>query len=211
IARTVKGKGVSFLEDRDGWHGKALDRGDLERALQEVGTVDQTLRGEMTRPEDRHPPRLRPAAAAQGLTYPLDAPVATRHAYGEALKRLLPALPRIISLDGEVSNSTGADRFAQAYPERFFEMYIAEQNMTGVALGLSCCGKIPFASTFAAFWTRAFDQIRMSRYSAANIKFVGSHAGVSIGEDGPSQMGLEDIAMFRAVLDSVVVHPADAV
>jgi transketolase len=110
-----------------------------------------------------------------------------------------------------VSNSTGAEQFKNAYPQRFFEMYVAEQNMVGAALGLSARGKIPFVSTFAAFFSRAFDQIRMSQYSAGNIKFVGSHAGVSIGQDGPSQMGLEDIAMFRAILDSVVLYPADAV
>jgi transketolase len=117
----------------------------------------------------------------------------------------------MVVLDAEVSNSTCSEIFQQAYPERFFEMYIAEQNMVGAALGLQCRGKIPFVSTFAAFFTRAFDQIRMSRYSGANIKFSGSHAGVSIGEDGPSQMGLEDIAMFRTVLNSVVLYPSDAI
>ncbi len=117
----------------------------------------------------------------------------------------------MVVLDGETSNSTFAQTFKEKYPQRFFEMFIAEQNMAGVAIGLSCRGKIPFVSTFAAFWTRAFDQIRMSQYSKANIKFVGSHGGVSIGEDGPSQMGLEDLAMFRAILGSVVLYPADAV
>ena len=117
----------------------------------------------------------------------------------------------MVSLDGEVSNSTYAEIFKDAYPERFFEMYIAEQNMVGAALGLATRGKIPFVSTFAAFFTRAFDQIRMSQYSDPNLKFCGSHAGVSIGEDGPSQMGLEDLAMFRAILGSVVLYPADAV
>jgi transketolase len=132
-------------------------------------------------------------------------------AYGKALTRIFPRFPTIVSLDGEVSNSTGAGEFKEAYPGQFFEMYIAEQNMAGAALGLSRRGKIPFVSTFAAFMSRAFDQIRMSQYSNANIKFVGSHAGVSIGQDGPSQMGLEDIAMFRAVLGSVVLYPSDAV
>jgi len=116
-----------------------------------------------------------------------------------------------VSLDAEVSNSTMSKIFKDAYPDRFFEMFIAEQNMAGAAVGLARRGKIPFVSTFAAFFTRAFDQIRMSRYSDANIKFVGSHAGVSIGQDGPSQMGLEDIAMFRTILDSVVLYPCDAV
>jgi transketolase len=137
--------------------------------------------------------------------------VATRDAYGNALKRLYSQFPQIVSLDGEVSNSTRAARFKDEHPDHFFEMYIAEQNMAGVALGLARRAKIPFVSTFAAFLTRAFDQIRMAQYSDANIKFVGSHSGVSIGEDGPSQMGLEDIAMFRTVLGSVVLHPCDAI
>jgi transketolase len=132
-------------------------------------------------------------------------------AYGNALRRLYPQFPQMVSLDGEVSNSTMSELFQEEHAERFFEMYIAEQNMVSVALGLSRRGKIPFVSTFAAFLTRAFDQIRMAQYSGANIKFVGSHAGVSIGEDGPSQMGLEDIAMFRTILHGVVLHPCDAV
>ena len=138
-------------------------------------------------------------------------PVATRKAYGNALKRLSPQFPGLVSLDGEVSNSTYAEIFGDAYPQKFFEMYIAEQNLVGAGLGLATRGKIPFLSTFAAFFSRAFDQIRMSQYSEPNLKFCGSHAGVSIGEDGPSQMGLEDLAMFRAILDSVVLYPADAV
>ena len=137
--------------------------------------------------------------------------MATRKAYGNALKRLYPQFPHLVSLDGEVSNSTYAEIFEDAYPQKFFEMYIAEQNMVGAGLGLATRGKIPFVSTFAAFFSRAFDQIRMSQYSEPNLKFCGSHAGVSIGEDGPSQMGLEDLAMFRAILDSVVLYPADAV
>ena len=145
------------------------------------------------------------------MDYPADKPVATRKAYGNALVRIFPQFPNLVSLDGEVSNSTYAEIFKEAFPERFFEMYIAEQNMVGAALGLSRRGKIPFVSTFGAFLTRAFDQIRLSQYSDANIKFVGSHAGVSIGEDGPSQMALEDIAMFRAILGSVVLYPSDAV
>jgi transketolase len=143
--------------------------------------------------------------------YAPDEKVPTRTAYGNALKRIYPAFPRIVSLDGEVSNSTRAETFKKAYPERFFEMYIAEQNMVGVALGLSSRGQLPFVSTFGAFMTRAFDQIRMCQYSNANIKFVGSHAGVAIGQDGPSQMALEDIAMFRSIVDAVVLYPADAV
>jgi transketolase len=148
---------------------------------------------------------------AEQFSYPSDKKIATRKAYGNALVRIFPQFPDMVVLDAEVSNSTYSEIFKEKYPERFFEMYIAEQNMVGTALGLSCRGKIPFISTFAAFFTRAFDQIRMSQYSSANIKFVGSHAGVSIGEDGPSQMGLEDIAMFRTILNSVVLYPSDAV
>src|SRR2546430_7922395 len=154
------------------------------------------------------PIRLQPAAA---IDYEKGKSVATRKAYGAALKRLAPKYPQLVSLDGEVSNSTMSEIFAADHPARYFEMFIAEQNMVEVALGLSLRGKIPFVSTFAAFFTRAFDQIRMSQYSRANLKFVGSHAGVSIGEDGPSQMGLEDIALFRSILNSVVLHPCDAV
>jgi transketolase len=145
------------------------------------------------------------------FNYPRQKPVATRKAYGNALARLGAADRNIVSLDGEVSNSTMAEIFAQACPDRFFEMFIAEQNMAGVGLGLAVRGKIPFVSSFAAFLTRAFDQIRMSQYSDPNLKFVGSHAGVSIGWDGPSQMGLEDLAMFRTLGDGVVLYPADAV
>ena len=174
------------------------------------GLVDTSIRGEIARPKDLRPHISVPGKLA-GLSYSIDKPVATRRAYGNALVRIFPSFPTMVVLDAEVSNSTYAELFREQYPERFFEMYIAEQNMVGAALGLSRRGKIPFVSTFAAFFTRAFDQIRMSQYSDANIKFTGSHAGVSIGEDGPSQMGLEDIAMFRAVLNSVVLYPSDAV
>jgi transketolase len=210
IAKTIKGKGVSFLEDKEGWHGKALNEEEFEKAVRQMGPVDKDVRGEIPKPEDRWPEAGDPAEV-EHIGYPKDTPVATRTAFGEGLKRLYPRFPAIVSIDGEVSNSTRAEQFGKAHPERFFEMYIAEQNMAGVALGLSCSDKIPFASTFSAFWTRAFDQIRMSQYSDANIKFVGSHAGVSIGPDGPSQMGLEDIAMFRTLLGSVVLHPCDAI
>jgi transketolase len=210
IAKTVKGKGISFLQDKNGWHGKALSKEELEKALNELGDVDTTVRGQIARPDDLQPQRP-PGGSAADLSYKKGDSVPTRNAYGNALNRLYPQFPRIVSLDGEVSNSTRAASFKEAHPERFFEMFIAEQNMVGAAVGLSCRGHIPFVSTFAAFLTRAADQIRMSRYSEANVKFVGSHAGVSIGEDGPSQMGLEDLALFRAVLDSVVLYPCDAV
>ncbi|HAM52129.1 MAG TPA: transketolase [Nitrospiraceae bacterium] len=210
IAKTIKGKGVSFIEDKNGWHGKALNKEELARALKELDTVDTAIRGEISKPDELRPAEKVSQKAAQ-ISYEKDKSVATRHAYGNALVRIFPQFPEMVVLDGEVSNSTFAEIFKKAYPERFFEMYIAEQNMVGTALGLSRRGKVPFVSTFAAFFTRAFDQIRMSRYSDANIKFCGSHAGVSIGEDGSSQMGLEDIAMFRTLLDSVVLYPCDAV
>jgi transketolase len=210
IAKTRKGQGVSFISDRDGWHGKALKKDELERALSELGEVDTSLRGRIAVPDDVRPERLTPVSP-ELPSYSNDTPVATRKAYGNALKRIYPAYPDMVVLDAEVSNSTYAEIFKAAYPERFFEMFIAEQNMVGTALGFSTRSKIPFVSTFAAFFARAYDQIRMSQYSDANIKFCGSHAGVSIGEDGASQMGLEDIAMFRAVHGSVVLYPSDAV
>ncbi len=210
VAKTIKGKGVSFLENKNGWHGKPLEKDDFEKAVKELGEIDQSVRGKISLPQNIEPVWIEPREAA-ARDYPAGKPLATRHAYGKALVRLYPKFPKIVSLDGEVSNSTGAETFKAEYPDRFFEMYIAEQNMVGAAIGLARRGKIPFVSTFAAFFSRAYDQIRMSLYSNADIKFVGSHAGVSIGEDGPSQMGLEDIAMFRAVFDSVVLYPCDAV
>lgn len=210
IAKTIKGKGVSFLEDQDGWHGKALKKEELSTALNELGDVDTSMRGEIPKPEEIMSEKMLPQKVRE-ISYPPDKAVSTRRAYGNALARIFPQFPDIIVLDAEVSNSTFSEIFKKAYPERFFEMYIAEQNMVGVAVGLSRRGKVPFVSTFGAFFTRAFDQIRMSQYSEPNIKFIGSHAGVSVGEDGPSQMGLEDIAMFRTVLNSVVLYPSDAI
>jgi transketolase len=210
IARTVKGKGVSFVEDQNGFHGKALSEEDLGKALQELGDIDKSVWGEIKLPEDIRP-RSSECGDAGRIDYNDEESVPTRNAYGNALNRIYARFPQIVSLDGEVSNSTRAQYFKESHSERFFEMYIAEQNMAGVALGLSCRGKIPFASSFAAFLSRAYDQIRMSQYSDANIKFVGSHAGVSIGQDGPSQMGLEDLAFFRTILGSVVLYPCDAV
>jgi transketolase len=198
------------LQDKNGGHGKPLDQAEMSRALSELGDVDRSVRGPIPGPEDRNPEVVQPRSIELS-PYDIGEAVATRKAYGTGLKQVYPMFPDMVVLDGEVSNSTYSDVFKASYPERFLEMYIAEQNMVGTALGLSACNKIPFVSTFAAFMTRAFDQIRMSQYSRANIKFCGSHAGVSIGADGPSQMGLEDLAMFRAVSDSVVLYPADAV
>jgi len=210
IAKTLKGKGVSFIEDKNGWHGKALKKDELAKALEELGPVNKTVRGQIARPENIRPAE-RPVQKIRPVSYTGEKPVSTRHAYGSALVRTFPRFPSMTVLDAEVSNSTFSELFKDVHKERFFEMFIAEQNMVGTALGLSVRGKTPFVSTFAAFLTRAFDQIRMSQYSHANIKFCGSHAGVSIGEDGASQMGLEDIAMFRTLLDSIVLYPSDAV
>ena len=208
IARTIKGKGVSFLENQDGWHGKTLNREQFDRAVLELGPVDLNLHGTIEPPVE--------AVPAVWAPVPVDQPVSAktlspREAYGRALVDIAPTHPGMVVLDAEVSNSTFAITFRDAYPERFFEMYIAEQNMISAALGFSTRGKIPFVSTFAAFFSRAFDQIRMAQYALdrANIKFVGSHVGVSIGPDGPSQMGLEDIALFRTLVGSVVLYPAD--
>ena len=210
IAKTIKGKGVSFLENKNGWHGRALDDNQLKKALVELNLKDTRIRGTVKKPTSQQPKKLI-VKKAKIAPFSSKEEIATRKAYGLALARILPKFPNLVALDAEVSNSTCSADFAKIYPKHFFEMYIVEQNMVGAAVGLSRLGKIPFVSTFAAFFTRAFDQIRMSQYSDSNIKFVGSHAGVSIGEDGASQMGLEDIAMFRSLLDSVVLYPSDAV
>jgi transketolase len=207
VARTVKGKGVSFLEDKPGWHGKALDADQAKKALAEIG--DEPSRAF----EVPSPPAWRPATLAQAKAPELKRytePVATRKAYGEAIAALGAARADVVALDAEVSNSTHAEDFKKAAPDRFFEMYIAEQRMVAVAVGMQVLGFVPFASTFAAFLTRAYDFIRMAAISRANIRLSGSHAGVSIGEDGPSQMALEDLAMMRAVHGSTVLYPCDA-
>jgi transketolase len=213
IAKTVKGKGVKIMEHQEGWHGKALSQAELEPALADLGTANLDRSGQFALPDLNYPTSTHRAtniSAPSTITFS-DKPVATRQAYGQALVELAPQYPELVALDAEVSNSTFAATFKEKYPDRFFEMYIAEQNMVGAALGLSKRGKIPFVSSFAAFLTRAFDQIRVAQYSNANITFVGSHAGVSIGEDGATQMGLEDIALFRALVNSVVVYPADEI
>ena len=212
LARTLKGKGVSFAEGRDGWHGKPFKGDDLERALRE-------LDGQLGAPTENPPIPAPPArsgapAAADGLHLPaweLGAKVATREAYGAALAALGASDPRVVALDADVKNSTFSDRFEQQHPERFYQTHIAEQVMVGAALGLASRGAIPFPSTFAAFLTRAADFIRMGGIGNVNVKLAGSHAGVSIGEDGPSQMALEDLAMMRAVPGCVVLYPCDAV
>lgn len=215
IAKTIKGKGVSFLEDQENWHGKTLSKEELEKALKELGGVEKSIRGEIAKPkkaqENLHIKNKSADLKLEDFQYDKQKDVATRKAYGNALIRIFPKFSNMVVLDAEVSNSTYAEIFKSKYPQNFFEMFIAEQNMVGIATGFARLGKIPFVSTFAAFFSRAFDQIRMSQYSRSNIKFIGSHSGVSIGEDGASQMGLEDLAMFRNLIGSVVLYPSDAI
>lgn len=208
VAKTVKGKGVSFLENKEGWHGKALSKDQEEQAIQELNPVRSMIFPVQNPPAGQLPkePEKKPVDLPR---YDLKDAVATRKAYGDALKALGAANPDVVGLDGEVSNSTYAEEFAKAFPERYFEQYIAEQQLVAAAVGMSVRHKIPFASTFAAFFTRAYDFIRMAAISRANIRLSGSHAGVSIGEDGPSQMALEDLAMMRCVFGSTVLYPSD--
>jgi transketolase len=206
VARTVKGKGVKAVENENGWHGKPLE--DPEAAIEELGG-ERDVRAEVRKPEAVEPRRFE-TGPLELPRYELGSEVATRKAYGEALAALGSARPEVVALDGEVSNSTFAELFAKAHPERYFEMYIAEQQMVAAAVGLQVVGWRPYASTFAAFLSRAYDFVRMAAVSRARICLSGSHAGVSIGEDGPSQMGLEDIAALRAIHGSVVLHPSDA-
>jgi transketolase len=208
IAKTMKGKGVSFLENKEGWHGKALNQQQEEQALSELHYV-RSKTFPVQKPENLQPAPKAEKKAIELPKYDGKEAVATRKAYGDALKALGAANPDVVGLDGEVSNSTYAEEFAKAYPERFFEQYIAEQQLVASAVGMSVRHKIPFASTFAAFFSRAYDFIRMAAISRANIRLSGSHAGVSIGEDGPSQMALEDLAMMRAVYGSTVLYPSD--
>ena len=207
VARTIKGKGVAAVENQVGGHGKALD--DPDAAVAELGGV-RDLRVDVARPEPRDSVHAFELGPLELPRYDIGGQVATRKAYGEALAALGSARGDVVALDGEVSNSTYAEIFAEAHPERFFEMYIAEQQLVAAAVGLQVRGWIPFASTFAAFMTRAYDFVRMAAVSRANLRLAGSHAGVSIGEDGPSQMGLEDLAAFRAVHGSTVLYPCDA-
>jgi transketolase len=208
VARTIKGKGVKEVEDKPGWHGKALDH--PEQAIEELGGV-RNIVVDVHKPDSSAEPHVFEASGELELpSWDKGEEVATRLAYGEALRALGAARGDVVAVDGEVSNSTHADLFAKAYPERYFEMYIAEQQLVATAVGLQVRNWVPFASTFAAFFSRAYDFIRMAAISQANIRLCGSHAGVSIGEDGPSQMALEDLAMMRAVHGSTVLYPSDA-
>lgn len=212
LAKTYKGAGISFIQDKEGWHGKPLSKEEAARAIAELQPNAKSGIGiPIPAPEQQPQPNNQAPESFPPLTYKQGDSVATREAFGNALLRLGEADRRIVALDGDTKNSTYSEKFAKKFPERFTECYIAEQNMVGVATGFSTRGKVPFASTFACFLTRAFDQIRVAGISTANVKLAGSHVGVSIGEDGPSQMGLEDLAMMRAVVGSVVLYPADAV
>jgi transketolase len=206
VARTIKGKGVKAVEDKDGWHGKPLD--DPDAAIEELGGI-RNIHVDVTKPDPAKPHTF-PNNPLELPRYELGQEVATRKAYGEALAALGTARGDVVALDGEVSNSTFAEIFKQAHPDRFFEMYIAEQQLIAAAVGLHARGWNAFGSTFAAFFSRAYDFVRMAAISRVNLRLAGSHAGVSIGEDGPSQMALEDIASLRAIHSSVVLHPCDA-
>ena len=206
IARTLKGKGYSKIENQPGWHGKAMSADDAEDALRELGGV-RNDRVDVPKPSGE--PHRFAAGGAKRPRYEVGSQVATRKAYGEALAGLGAEDPRVVALDGEVDNSTYSELFGQAFPERYFQMYIAEQQMVGAAVGMQILGWKPFAATFAAFLSRAYDFVRMAAVSQATIKLCGSHAGVSIGEDGPSQMALEDLASLRAINTSTVLYPCD--
>jgi transketolase len=207
VAKTIKGKGYSKLEDKGGWHGKASSPEDAEEALAELGGV-RNIVVSVPKPDHGEPHRFEPTPAAWPA-YELGSEVATRKAYGDALAALGGERRDVVALDGEVSNSTYSEIFRDAHPDRFFEMYIAEQQLVAAAVGMQVLGWKPFVSTFAAFMSRAYDFVRMAAISRANLMLCGSHAGVSIGEDGPSQMALEDLAEFRAINGSTVLYPCD--
>jgi transketolase len=217
LARTIKGKGISAMEGKGGWHGKALKPGEeVEKAVAELKAQfvpdDDGAGSGPTINRPNSIPRPAPRRGSVGTSpYKLGDKVATREAFGDALARLGDSDDRIVALDADVKNSTFSEKFEQRHQDRFYEAFIAEQGMIGAAMGLAARGAIPFPSTFAAFLTRAYDFIRMAAIGNNNIKMVGSHAGVSIGEDGPSQMALEDLAMMRAEPNVAVLYPCDAV
>ena len=212
IAKTYKGAGVSFLQDKEGWHGKPLNKEEAAKAIAELQPSARSAAGvQIPAPNSLPAPANSVPASFPAINYNKGDLVATREAYGAALVRVGEADQRIVAMDGDTKNSTYAEKFFKKFPERSTECYIAEQNLVAVAIGFGTRGKVPFASTFATFFTRAFDHIRVAGISMANLKLVGSHVGVSIGEDGPSQMALEDLAMMRAVAGSTVFYPSDAV
>jgi transketolase len=212
LAKTFKGKGISFMENHPSWHGKPIAKGEeTQKAIDELT--------KQLKPSSTVIAFKKPSTAAQGPSsisplppspYKVGDTVATREAFGQAFEALGAVNPLTVGLDADVKNSTYTDKFGKKFPNRFFENFIAEQNMLGAAAGLAACGKVPFVATFAAFFTRAYDFVRMAAISGSNIKLVGTHVGVSIGEDGPSQMGLEDIAMMAAQPGVTVLYPSDA-
>jgi transketolase len=207
LARTRKGRGFDEVEDREGWHGRPLPEPMAERAIIELGGErNLTVTGPL--PEGGSP-RAWPSGAVSLPRYELGAKIATRLAFGQALAAV-GARGHVVALDGEVDNSTHLEEFAKAHPERYFEIFISEQQLIAAAVGMSVRGYIPFAATFAAFFTRAHDFVRMAAISQANIRLCGSHAGTEIGADGPSQMALEDLAMMQAIHGSTVLYPSDA-
>ncbi|MBI4406475.1 transketolase [Candidatus Micrarchaeota archaeon] len=209
LAKTFKGRGVSFLEDKPNWHGKPLSEEQLQKALQELGPMPEIDAKKYVKPARKiSAPVFEELPELSAPVYEKDE--ATRLAFANALTKL-GSCRQVVVVDGDVKNSTYTEKFLEKYPDRFVECFIAEQNMVGICIGLSAKKLLPVCSTFAAFFSRAHDFIRMAAYSRSNIKFVGTHVGVSIGEDGPSQMGLEDLAMFRSVPGSVVLYPGDAV
>jgi transketolase len=209
VARTKKGKGVSFMEDVNGFHGKPTDDDQTSKALDELGGVPSGVRVDIAEPSSGSPAQSGKRGTLTLPVYGESDQVATRRAYGDALKALGDAYPDVVAVDGETGNSTYAEIFANAHPDRYFEMFIAEQQMVAAAVGLQVRGYTAFGSTFGAFMSRAYDFIRMAAVSRADLRLCGSHAGVSIGEDGPSQMALEDIAMMRAIPGSTVLYPSD--
>jgi transketolase len=212
LAKTLKGQGISFAQDKEGWHGKPLNKEEAAKAIAELQPKAQSGIGvPIQTPSQLSAPNNAVPTSYPAPNYKIGDSVATREAFGAALLRIGEVDPRVVAMDGDTKNSTYSDKFFKKFPDRFVECFIAEQNMVGVATGFAARGKVPFASTFATFFTRACDQIRVAGISQANLKLVGSHVGVSIGEDGPSQMGLEDLAMMRAIAGSKVLYPSDAV
>lgn len=215
IAKTYKGYGLELMQDKEGWHGKALPKEQLPAAEAELAkrfnTAMQYTQTVQTQRACSKPIIQNKSVYGNVTPKTEKKEIATRVAYGEALQALGAQLPHVVALDADVKNSTYAELFAKAYPDRFIECFIAEQNMVGMAIGLARLGFIPFVSTFGCFFSRAHDQIRMAAIGQAPLRLVGSHAGVSIGQDGPSQMALEDIALMRGLPNSVVLYPADAV
>jgi transketolase len=212
FAQTIKGKGVSFLENQVEWHGKALNEEQLSLALQELGEVDRSVRGLITKPTTTNLSVASKSNTPIKLSlYTPETEVEIREAVGQTLVSLVESNPTIMVLDAEMSNSTKTGMVKQTHPEKFLELYIAEQNMVSVGLGLATQGVTPIMGTFGAFWSRAHDQLRMAAYANQHLVCIGSHVGVAIGQDGASQMGLEDIALFRTLYTSAVLYPSDAV